>query len=119
VAETDRLRDSSASPVSRTPPESVGDVGAGHLARLVDLGDVDLNRGVVLGRDEAVGRTALARDVEVDDLALFRGGRRSISCVLRPKGTASTLCPQHRNTLCLSEGAEQRTWSFCMVSARW
>lgn len=25
---------------------------------------------MVLGRDEAVGRTALARDVEVDDLAL-------------------------------------------------
>ncbi len=53
-----------------TAREGVGDVGAGHLARLVDLGDVDLNRGVVLGRDEAVGRTALARDVEVDDLAL-------------------------------------------------
>ena len=55
-----------------TARESIGDVGAGHLARLVDLGDVDLDRGVVLGRDEAVGRTALARDVEVDDLALFK-----------------------------------------------
>ena len=43
-----------------------------HLAVLVHVGHSDLDRGVVLGRDEAVGRTALARDVEVDDLALFK-----------------------------------------------
>jgi hypothetical protein len=50
--------------------ESVRDVRASHLALIVDLGDVDLHRGVVLGRDETVRGGALAGDVEVYDLAL-------------------------------------------------
>lgn len=54
--------------------ESVGDVGAGALSLLVDLGDVDLDGCVVLGGDETVGGGALAGDVEVDNLALERGG---------------------------------------------
>lgn len=50
--------------------EGVGDVDTGELSLLVDLSDVDLDRGVVLGRDEAVGGRALAGDVKVDNLAL-------------------------------------------------
>lgn len=50
--------------------EGVGDVGSSHLSLVVNLGNVDLNRGVVLGGDEAVGRRALAGDVKVDNLAL-------------------------------------------------
>lgn len=42
---------------------SVGAVG-------IDVGDVDLDRAVILGLDQAVGRRALARDVKVDGLAL-------------------------------------------------
>ncbi|GIL96842.1 hypothetical protein Vretimale_2515, partial [Volvox reticuliferus] len=36
----------------------------------VQVPDVNLHAGMVLGRDELVGPRALARDVEVDDLAL-------------------------------------------------
>lgn len=38
---------------------------AGVAAVLVDLGDGELDRGVILGLDQAVGRRALARDVTV------------------------------------------------------
>lgn len=86
--------------------ESVGNVGAGHLARLVNLGDVDLNRSVVLGRDEAVGRAALAGDVKVDNLALFKGERGGTSGGQREVGGggALTLSPTR------SSGHTHCTW---------
>jgi len=40
-------------------------------AILVDLADADLDRGVVLGFDDAVGGAALARDIKVNDLTLL------------------------------------------------
>ena len=45
--------------------EGVGLVLAGVAAVLVDLGDGELHRGVVLGLDDAVGCAALAWDVPV------------------------------------------------------
>lgn len=51
--------------------EGVDDVLAlDGTAVVVNLGDRDLDRSVVLGLDDAVGGTALAGDVEVDGLAL-------------------------------------------------
>ena len=49
---------------------SVGAVG-------IDVRDVDLDRAVILGLDQAVGRRALTRDVKIDGLALrvLRKGR--------------------------------------------
>lgn len=43
--------------------QSVGVVLAGVAAVLVNLADGELNRGVVVGLDDAVGGAALARDV--------------------------------------------------------
>lgn len=51
--------------------ESVGDVGTGHLALLIDFGNVDLDRSVILGDDQSVGGRALAGDVKVDNLSLI------------------------------------------------
>lgn len=106
--------------------EGVGDVGASHLARLVDLGDVDLDRGVVLGRDEAVGRTALARDVKVDDLALQSEKRWSVDGLEPGVSNRVTACGRAPWTLvtrvCQRYGANHNrdesslTWSFCMVT---
>jgi hypothetical protein len=45
----------------------------GVHAGVVQVADVDLDAGVVLGRDQAVGPRALARDVQVNVLA-WRGG---------------------------------------------
>lgn len=47
------------------PAERIGLVLAGVSAVLVNLGDLDLYRGVVLGGYEAVGRAALAGDVTI------------------------------------------------------
>lgn len=108
--------------------EGVRDVGARHLARLVDLGHVDLDRSVVLGDDEAVGRAALARDVEVDDLALWRGAahaRAWVSArplVSRSSSWTGTRAHEARTTAqqghARDEGrGTELTWSFCMVTA--
>lgn len=43
--------------------EGIGLVLAGVAAVLVDLADADLDRGVVLGLDDATGGAALAGDV--------------------------------------------------------
>lgn len=51
--------------------ESVGLVLAGVAAVLVNLADGELDRGVVVGLDDAVGGAALAGDVEIDDLSLL------------------------------------------------
>ncbi|KAF1737510.1 hypothetical protein CRV24_003128 [Beauveria bassiana] len=47
------------------------DVGLARdgAAVLVNLGDGDLDRAVILGLDDAVGSAALAGDVAIDDLA--------------------------------------------------
>jgi hypothetical protein len=37
-----------------------------QVAVLVDVGDLELHGGVVLGCDDSVGRNALARDVQID-----------------------------------------------------
>ena len=44
---------------------------ASEAAILVDLGDGELHRSVVLGVDHTVGSRALARDVQIDNLALI------------------------------------------------
>lgn len=66
--------------------ESIADVLSGdHLSIVVDLGDVDLDGGVVLCRDETVGsgacveeadrvrRDGSKREGQVDDSVHFRG----------------------------------------------
>jgi hypothetical protein len=58
-------------------------------AVLVNLGDRDLDRAVILGLDDAVGGAALARDVKVDDITtvvLHFGGLK------RFKGLIDTDC---------------------------
>jgi len=40
-------------------------------AVLIHFANADLDRGVVFGFDDAVGRAAFAGDVQVDDFALF------------------------------------------------
>ena len=44
---------------------------AGVPAILVNFGNADLHGGVVLGLDDAIGGTAFARHVEVDDFSLL------------------------------------------------
>merc|ERR1719193_938360 len=52
--------------------DGVGLEGASHTAgRLVDLSQVDLNRSVVLGRQNPVTRGALPWDVHVDVFSCF------------------------------------------------
>mgnify|MGYP001321979848 CR=1 FL=1 len=51
----------------------VSGVLAGVLAGLINLTDVDLDGGVLLGAEDAVGGGALAGDVHVDNLALLVG----------------------------------------------
>jgi hypothetical protein len=51
--------------------ESEGLVLAGVAAVLVNLADGDLDGGVVVGLDDAVGGAALAGHVEIDDLSLL------------------------------------------------
>lgn len=50
--------------------EGVGNIGTGNLALLVHLSDIDLNRCMVLGRNETVRGRALAGHVEVHNLSL-------------------------------------------------
>lgn len=50
--------------------EGVGNLLSGHLSLIINLGDVDLDRSVILGSDQSVGGRALAGDVKVDNLAL-------------------------------------------------
>lgn len=74
--------------------EGVGDVGAGALSLLVDLGDVDLDGCVVLGGYEAVGGGALAGDVKVDNLALEKADkvrRQSLRSRDWPEGKRNAL----------------------------
>lgn len=51
------------------PRERVGDILARIAARLIHLPDRDLYRCMVFCLDDAVGRVALAGDVEVDELS--------------------------------------------------
>jgi hypothetical protein len=67
------------SSLAESTVESVGDVGPSDLSLVVNLSNVDLDRGMVLGGDETVGGRALAGDVKVDDLALKRVSRVSVS----------------------------------------
>jgi hypothetical protein len=59
-------------PPARTTLKKQRKGGRSHSvgAISVDVRDVDLDRAVILGLDQAVGRRALARDVEIDGLAL-------------------------------------------------
>lgn len=68
-------------------------VGAGdHAAIVVDVGHRDLDGAVVLGLDEAACRGALARDVEVNEIALSsREHGHSIVVIVR-----QSLDPQRR-----------------------
>ena len=54
----------------RARDRDVGGLAGDDLAVLVDVGDGDLHRGVVLGLDQAAGRRALARHVQVNKVAL-------------------------------------------------
>lgn len=46
--------------------QSEGRVGWQHLAFLVNIANVELNRGVIVSLDETVRSSAFSRDVEVD-----------------------------------------------------
>lgn len=58
--------------------QSIGDVLAGVAAGLVNLPNGDLNRRMVLGLDDAVGGTALARDVAIGDSGQYVATRSSV-----------------------------------------
>ena len=55
----------------KTYTKRIGGVRVGVQALCVHVTNIDLDRGVVLGVDEAVGVAALARDVEIHLRALF------------------------------------------------
>ena len=56
---------------SHSSSEAEGLVGTEGLAVSVHIHDIELDRGEVLGPDDAVGSAALARDVQVHDLPLL------------------------------------------------
>lgn len=51
---------------------NVGGLARDNLAILIHVGNGDLNRGVVLGLDEAAGGSTLARHVKINKLSLLR-----------------------------------------------
>ncbi len=51
--------------------EAEGLVGTEGLAICIYIHDIDLDGGEVLGADDVVGSTALARDVQIHDLPLL------------------------------------------------
>lgn len=51
--------------------ESKGGVSWQHLSLLVNVADVQLDRGVIMGLDESVGGSALSWHVKVDELSIL------------------------------------------------
>ena len=59
-----------ACPTDETGEGEDGALAGDELALSVDVADGDLDRGVVLGLDQASSGSALARDVKVDEISL-------------------------------------------------
>lgn len=81
----------------------VGGASHNHTAVLVDVGDRDLHRAVVLGLNQAASGSALARNVQVDEVTLWSGGSKG----------------QYTIYVAVLISVEQRTRSFSMMGRVW
>jgi hypothetical protein len=63
----------------------VGSAAGDHAAVLVDVGDADLDRAVVLCFDQAAGCGALAGNVQVDEVTLYSGKRKRRLAIVRER----------------------------------
>ena len=68
---------------------SVGLVGAGHAAgRLVHIGDVDLDRGVILGGNDSVASRAKIEKDNIDIKLIYLFKSRDLLKIQEPRGRA-------------------------------